>query len=146
MFHNFYNWAVAGQFHEGYELDKDILSEEDCKIYSPETCCYVPHKINLLLTYESRREITNKSLPVGVSLVQPVTSSTTKIYRARFQKKYLGRFTSPEKAEEVYKQSRHVYVKELLEEYRESPVYREDVESALLYKLGYTTIGGGLSD
>ena len=40
---------------EGYALDKDILVKGN-KVYSPETCCFVPQEINnLLLRHEHKR-------------------------------------------------------------------------------------------
>lgn len=45
---------------ENYELDKDLLG--DGKLYSPETCCFVPHKINTLLKTQRK----DSFLPIGV--------------------------------------------------------------------------------
>ena len=36
-------------YKEGYSLDKDILVKGN-KIYSPETCCFVPQDVNILFT------------------------------------------------------------------------------------------------
>lgn len=45
-FSNFRAWMET-QDWEGKHLDKDILGNG--KIYSPETCCFVPQRVNLLL-------------------------------------------------------------------------------------------------
>lgn len=47
---NFYEDIVNLPFfhEEGYQLDKDILSNHDDKIYSKDTCCFVPPEINSL--------------------------------------------------------------------------------------------------
>jgi hypothetical protein len=37
-----------------FELDKDIFSPFNAKIYSPETCCFVPKIINLQFTYTGK--------------------------------------------------------------------------------------------
>lgn len=54
QWHNFQEFAEWCQwqrgFHNtGWSLDKDWLSR-DSKIYSPETCCFVPKQINNLVT------------------------------------------------------------------------------------------------
>lgn len=46
---SFLNWALNPEsgYINGYELDKDIISPGN-KAYSPQTCCFVPTRINLL--------------------------------------------------------------------------------------------------
>ena len=61
-FSNFKEWYDAN-YKENFELDKDILIKGN-KIYSPETCRYVPKYINQLLVYSNR---THKDLPLGIS-------------------------------------------------------------------------------
>ena len=61
IFSNFKRWFDEN-YVEGYQLDKDILFKGN-KVYSPETCCFVPKEINCIL------EASNKSrgdTPVGV--------------------------------------------------------------------------------
>lgn len=43
-FTDFREWA-SGKFVDGYQLDKDILFEGNVH-YGPETCCFVPSKLN----------------------------------------------------------------------------------------------------
>lgn len=44
---NFKKWFEEN-YVEGYQLDKDILVKGN-KVYSPETCCFVPREITLYL-------------------------------------------------------------------------------------------------
>ena len=46
-FQNFGKW-FNDNYIEGYHLDKDLLSEE-AKIYSPETCIFIPPIVNTFL-------------------------------------------------------------------------------------------------
>ncbi|MEN3752517.1 hypothetical protein ABC733_06730 [Mangrovibacter sp. SLW1] len=52
----YYHWYLANMI-EGWHLDKDILSGES-KIYSPETCMFVPNEVNLMF----RKKYSNSSL------------------------------------------------------------------------------------
>lgn len=43
-------------YHEGFAIDKDLLSEGD-KIYSKETCCFIPKALNSAIRECNNREI-----------------------------------------------------------------------------------------
>lgn len=55
---NFKKWFDK-HYVEGWEIDKDILSDKS-KIYSPETCCFVPREINSIF------RILNQEKTIGV--------------------------------------------------------------------------------
>lgn len=64
-FQNFAKWHNDNFYRvdeERMELDKDILQKGN-KIYSPETCIYVPYKINYLFV---KRDAMRGDLPIGV--------------------------------------------------------------------------------
>jgi hypothetical protein len=64
-FQNFAKWYDENFYqieNEKMCLDKDILVKGN-KIYSPETCCFVPHRINCLF---SKRDNARGSYPLGV--------------------------------------------------------------------------------
>lgn len=61
-FSNFKNWFYLN-YKEGFHLDKDILVEGN-KIYSPDTCRFVPPYLNMLLTEHGRAR---GDLPLGIS-------------------------------------------------------------------------------
>lgn len=97
-----------------FELDKDILVKGN-KIYSAETCCFVPQEINCLIhTSKSYRGL----LPQGV-----VLSSNKKRYRARVSmcgKYYVqGTFYTPEEAFMKYKEVKEAYIKEVADKYKD---------------------------
>lgn len=66
-FQNFAKWFFSvkelGYFHEGWQLDKDLLLKGN-KIYSPQTCVFLPEDINKSLNTKSR---TRGELPMGLS-------------------------------------------------------------------------------
>ena len=61
-FSNFKSWMET-QDWEGKDLDKDLLVYQN-KVYSPETCCFLEHKINTFL--HTNVKIRGKH-PLGVS-------------------------------------------------------------------------------
>ena len=54
-----------------YHLDKDILSGSSSKVYSEETCAFIPLRLNLVL---QTKPSLNKELPLGVVFVRVLRS------------------------------------------------------------------------
>lgn len=50
-FDAFYTWFKNNYKLHGTRMDKDILSEPNSKRYSPETCCFIPDSLNILLGF-----------------------------------------------------------------------------------------------
>lgn len=119
------NWQVFSQFIpwfeenyvEGFQLDKDLLQPYS-RIYSPETCCFLPNEINCALNFK-----TKNTLPHGVSWREQ-----SKAYVAQYSKfidgkrktVWLGTYESPEDAFKVYKTSKEGYIQELAEKWKGS--------------------------
>ena len=118
-FQNFAEWCYLQDFFDvkdkngkRYEIDKDILVKWS-KIYSPETCCFVPSEINCLFI---RNERFRGNFPIGVT-------KTGKYFIARLSKGFgnrvfLGSFKTETEAFLAYKQAKELYLKELAEKYR----------------------------
>ena len=112
----FKEWAEKqiGYAQEGWALDKDILVRGN-KVYSAETCAFVPNEINCLIhTGKSYRGL----LPQGV-----VLSNNKKRYRARVsmggKHKDQGTFDTPEEAFMKYKEVKEAYIKEVADKYKD---------------------------
>lgn len=95
---------------EGYVLDKDVLIKGN-KIYSPNTCSYIPSFINaILLNSRSARG----KYPIGVT-------KNRDGFEARLCKRgelhYIGFYKNEEDAFSAYKQAREEYIKEVAQEY-----------------------------
>lgn len=119
-FQNFSEWAEdkLDKFEVGWELDKDMFG--DGWLYSPETCTLLPSKINwFLCDGYSHKE---SGLPEGVNLVTPKTPNSRVGYIARCHikgtREYLGFYTTPQQAGEVYRQAKENEAKRLAEEYK----------------------------
>lgn len=111
---NFIVWADKfGKPLKGWCLDKDILGNG--KLYSEDTCCFVPNIINQVFTGHTPSEL---GLPKGVF----VRSGSNK-FRAR-RSMYgkcvmLGTHNTKEEAHQAYVVATENYVHELAEEYKE---------------------------
>ena len=64
IFSNFKSWMIK-QDWEGMQLDKDLLIPGS-KLYSPDTCLFIPQKINKLLTDRAGKR---GFLPQGVTYI-----------------------------------------------------------------------------
>ena len=121
-FQNFAKWFYENYYEiKGQKmcLDKDILYKGN-KIYSPDTCVFVPHNINVLFT---KRDNNRGKYPIGVCYHKQNEKfvATCRIYDFKENKsknKYLGLYDTPEKAFEVYKQFKEKYIKEIAEYYK----------------------------
>ena len=93
-------------------LDKDILYKGN-KIYSRETCIFVPERINLLFT---KRDNDRGDCPIGM---QEISSGN---YRVRCNNGYgkqihLGTYSTKEEAFQVYKKYKEKLIKETIDSY-----------------------------
>ncbi len=114
----YYNeWYLSNYYNVGnqqMELDKDILVKGN-KIYSPDTCVFVPRKINHLIIGANKNR---GKYPIGV-------------YYDKTKKKYVAHMScenrdiklqqcnSPVEAFFVYKFYKEAYIKQVAEEYKE---------------------------
>lgn len=99
-------------------LDKDILVKGN-KIYSTETCIFVPHTINMLFT--KRQNYRGKSV-IGTSPVNGkylVQCHLINLKTGKSKQKNLGYYNTQEKAFEVYKYYKEKNIKQVADYYRE---------------------------
>jgi len=118
----FRSWMMLQDWEEK-EIDKDLIG--DGRLYSSETCCFVPQGLNLILTDSKRAR---GAYPIGVCKDGTRFKAYLKI---NGRLKHLGRFDTPEEAACVYRSAKYNHVKQKLEDYPD-----ERVKSAALRKLG----------
>ena len=106
----FYEWCneQIGFGNEGWHLDKDLLVKGN-KIYSENTCVFIPAEINKVLT---KRTASRGEHLIGVSW-----DNTNKVFVARVNKnkgnqERLGLFNTELEAFNVYKKAKEAFVKE----------------------------------
>lgn len=108
-----------------WQLDKDLLVLGN-KVYSPDTCIFVPSKINsLLLSSKSIRG----EYPIGVCFNKRFGKFVSQV-NDEGKRKSLGYFTCPMKAHKAWQEFK---VSKILEE-SENSAYGEKLRSALKVK------------
>ena len=111
-YQQFKTWCNSqlGFDQEGWELDKDILVKGN-KIYSEDTCCFVPKEINLLLVKHDKGR--------GDYLLGVDYHKKRKQFRARCSDKHLGWFNTEIEAFYVYKEAKEAYIKEVANKWKD---------------------------
>ena len=118
IWHNFQNFAEWMEQNynpktmDGWHLDKDILIKGN-KVYSPETCCFVPQEINTVFT---KRQSKRGDYPIGVTKVCSSYKVQLNIYGIL---NYLGTFKTIEEAFQVYKEAKENYIKEVADKWKD---------------------------
>ena len=127
LFSNFKRWFddKSNGYRKGYFLDKDLLIKGN-KIYSPETCCFLPIRISSITTQSNTLR---GDLPIGVSRHMGK-------FRVRLSEKNklvsVGCFFTKEEAFEAYKNEKERHITELAHEYYDKGEITEKVRDALL--------------
>lgn len=116
--HNFQNFGEW--FEENYnpetmqdwEFDKDILVKGS-RVYSPETCAFVPREINLLFTKNKERR---GDFPIGVFLSNGRFRASARVDGVT---KYFGSYDTPEEAFLASKKGKEDYIKQKADEWKD---------------------------
>lgn len=105
-FSNFKKWHDEN-YIKGYALDKDLFSNGE-KVYSPNTCCYIPARLNSMLSFSKK---SMNGLPVGVRLLDTKSIKYTSSVLIDGKMSYLGTFDTKEEAFRAYKIKKEEVVK-----------------------------------
>ena len=122
-FQNFGKWYYDNYYEiEGQKmcLDKDILLKGN-KIYSPETCIFVPNNINTLFI---KNDKCRGVYMIGVSYHKQTGKFKARcnIYDLKERKRkitHLGYYNTPEEAFNVYKEFKENYIKQVADYYKD---------------------------
>lgn len=106
-FQVFAEWVENQEYGScGYQLDKDILVAGN-KIYGPDTCCFVPRDLNMLLIDSGA---SRGKHPQGVSFKKDVSRFHAGL-RMYGRYRHIGYYGCAEKAHQAYKSAKERYVK-----------------------------------
>ena len=97
---------------EVMNLDKDILCKGN-KIYSADTCVFVPQNINKLFVKSDK---CRGGSPIGMTYKNKKYNAQCKV---NGKEQYLGCYDTKEEAFQVYKNFKEKYIKEVAEEYKD---------------------------
>lgn len=113
-YQDFAEWMSAHPFSlPGYDIDKDILIPGN-KMYSKETCLFVPQEINNLFI---------NSGPSASGLPRGVVRHSGGRFRAQIsesrKKVHIGIFSTPEESFLAYKKAKEAHVKAVAKKYKD---------------------------
>lgn len=119
-FQKFSEWHDANYYildNEAVHLDKDILVKNN-KLYSPDTCLYVPSKINRMLV---RRTIERGDCPIGVHIDNGRRKKYLAQCRDTIKNKYinLGYYYNQIDAFYAYKEYKENTIKKVADLYKD---------------------------
>lgn len=122
LYSNFKKWCLDN-YIEGYELDKDIIGGNK-RIYSPDTCAFIPRAINGTLIEPQNKKQNN---PLGVykhKKSNGMINERKKPYEAAIKThkmkkaKCLGMFVTAEEAHKAWQIAKRDYFIELIEQFK----------------------------
>lgn len=116
----FYEWCnkQVGFDNEGdenpFHLDKDLLTKGN-KVYSEDSCVFIPREINSLLT---KRDNNRGEYLIGVSWKKANKAFVATVSKGKGKREHLGLFNTEIEAFNAYKVAKEAFVKEQAEKWK----------------------------
>ena len=131
----FYEWChkQVGFDVNGFELDKDLLIKGN-KVYSEDSCVFIPAEINSLLT---KREALRGEYLIGVHWSNISKTFVAMVSKNKGKREYLGLFTTEIEAYNTYKQAKEAFIKEQAEKWK-SQIDERAYEALMNYTVEIT--------
>lgn len=111
-FSNFKKWFDEHHV-DGWHLDKDILIKGN-KVYSPQTCCFVPCEINVLFVKSDKKRGEH---PIGVSYCKEQKKFRAAV-SVNHSRKFVGRYSTEQEAFEAYKKAKEENIKRVADKWK----------------------------
>ena len=107
----FYEWCnrQIGFGNQNWQLDKDLLIKGN-KVYSENTCVFIPAEINLVLV---KRTASRGEHLIGVCWHKKDNAFVAMVSKNKGKREYLGFFKTELEAFNAYKQAKEAHLKEL---------------------------------
>lgn len=114
LFSKFSSWYnnQEGSSIDGWCVDKDLLVKGN-KIYSPETCVFLPREINTAITTSNNKR---GDMPIGVFFNKKLGKYSATV-SSMGKSNYLGLFNTPEQAFFAYKSKKEELMAGLAKKY-----------------------------
>ena len=112
----FYEWRnkQIGFDNKDWQLDKDLLVKGN-KVYSEDTCVFLPDEINKLLVKSDKKR--GKHL-IGVYWCKKGKAFKAQVSKNKGKSEYLGSFNTEVEAFNAYKQAKESFIKEQAEKWK----------------------------
>jgi len=104
---------MKGYGFDGWHLDKDILQKGN-KLYSKDTCCFVPAEVNNLLI---KSDNSRGEYPVGVGF-HKVSGKFRASLAINGKRRHLGLFNTAKEAFQAYKSAKEAQIKAVAEKWQ----------------------------
>lgn len=127
LFSKFKKWFDSNHI-AGYALDKDIIKKGN-RVYCPEYCCFVPRRINNILTKNKKGR---GDLPIGVTKRASEHTYLAVLNIGDGIRKKIGRYETPTEAFFAYKQAKESLIQQVAQEYFENGLISERIYDALM--------------
>jgi hypothetical protein len=101
---NFYDISDGTRMH----IDKDVLQREN-KIYSPETCIFLPQRINMIFMDKEK----NRDVDLPNAIYRCVNG-----FQSSYNGKSLGVFKTLEEAITAHDSKKRIHIKQVVNEYK----------------------------
>ena len=113
----FYEWChkQVGFSNQSWHLDKDLLIKGN-KVYSENTCVFIPQEINKVLTKSDK---TRGKHPIGVSWHKRDKAFISRVHKNKGVSEWLGYFNTELEAFNAYKTAKEAFVKEQANEWKD---------------------------
>ena len=112
----FYEWCnkQIGFGNEYWQLDKDLLVKGN-KVYSENTCVFIPKEINLVLV--KRTALRGEHL-IGVHWCNTNKAFVATVSKGKGKREHLGLFNTELEAFHAYKQAKECHIKEVANKWK----------------------------
>ena len=112
----FYEWChkQIGFGNEDWQLDKDLLVKGN-KVYSENTCVFIPREINSLLI---KREASRGEHLIGVCWCSKDKAFVARVNKNKGKREWLGYFKTEIEAFNAYKEAKEAFVKEQADKFK----------------------------
>ena len=112
----FYEWCnkQIGFDVKGFDLDKDLLIKGN-KVYSENTCIFIPREINTLLV---KRESSRGEHLIGVYWHKKDKAFASQVNKNKGKQEHLGYFNTELEAFNAYKTAKELYIKEVANKFK----------------------------
>ena len=103
-----------GFYNTGWQLDKDLLVKGN-KIYSEDSCVFIPKEINLVLT---KRTASRGEYLIGVHWCNTKKAFVAQVNKNKGKQEHLGYFNTEIEAFNAYKKAKEAFIKEQAEKWK----------------------------